>query len=616
MKQLIVRSIRLVAALLVLGAASPSAFAPVHATPDWFSKLDPVLQERWSDGGGSSRVIIRTVDPAALSAVRSAIAESGGALGRHLSILNGQVAQVPHAALLRLASNPLVAAISVDRMVTGTLELAGASIGATAVRRELGLDGAGVAIATIDSGITAWHDDLSAPAGGQRVERFVDFVNGLDTPYDDYGHGTHVAGIIAGNGYDSGGARSGVAPGSRLVVLKVLDRAGRGRISDVIAALEYTIAHRAALNIRVVNLSVATGVFESYDRDPLTLATRRAVEAGVVVITSAGNQGASPDGDVRYRGITAPGNAPWVLTVGASTHNGTVDRADDTVAGFSSRGPAAISYNAKPDLLAPGVGIESLADPGSALYLSSPSRLDGTVATAYQPYLSLSGTSMAAPVVAGTVALMLQANPSLTPNAVKAILQFTSQALPDLDPLTQGAGFLNTKGAVELARHFANPAALAYPVASRWSKRLLWGNTLVKGGRLTQDATAWPLSVTWGASATPSGGTIDWGILCLTDDCAIAAGRWSAAVSKTRNVVWGVMCGGGDCQIDWTTDAVTGTLDGDTVVWGTIDDVETVVWGTIDALETVVWGTIEGETVVWGTSCGAPDCAPIIWPRQ
>ena len=615
MKQLGLRSIRLIAAVLVLASAGPAALTPVQAAPDWLSKLDPVLQERWrSDAGAWSNVIIQAAGPAAMPLIRGAVVEAGGNPRRPLSILNGQVAYVPHVALPRLAANPLVDHISLDRPVSGTLEATGETIGSTAIRRDLGYDGAGVGVAIIDSGITPWHDDLADPAGGQRVAQFVDLVNGFHTPYDDYGHGTHVAGIIAGNGHDSGGARAGVAPASRLIVLKVLDETGQGRISNVIAAFEYAIAQRSALNIRVVNVSVATGVFESYDVDPLTVAARRAVAAGLVVVTAAGNHGRGLDGKVRYRGITAPGNAPWVLTVGASSHMGTVDRADDTVAGFSSRGPAAVTFNAKPDLLAPGVGIESLADPSSTLYRTSSTRLDGTVSTTYQPYLSLSGTSMSAPVVSGTVALMLQANPSLTPNAVKAILQFTSQALPDFDPLTQGAGFLNAKGAVELARHLADPT-IAYPAAGRWGKRLVWGNTLVKGGRLSADATAWPASVMWGATTTASGTPVDWGVLCLTEDCTLTSGRWTAAVSKVRNVVWGALCAGGDCQSDWTVSAVTGTLDGETVVWGTIDQPDTVVWGTIDDLDTVVWGTIEGETVVWGTSCGAPDCAPIIWPR-
>src|SRR5262249_46456760 len=338
----------------------------------------------------------------------------------------------------------------------------------------------------------------------QRIDRFVDLVAGTTTPSDGYGHGTHVAGIIAGNGFDSGGARSGIAPAADLVVLTVLDGSGSGRISDVIAALVYAVTQRAELNIRVINMSVATGVYESYNLDPLTLAAKRAVDSGIVVVASAGNNGRSPQGQTQYGGITAPGNAPWVLTVGASSHMGTIDRSDDTIAAFSSRGPTAIDRTVKPDLVAPGVGIESLSAPGSNLYSArSSSLLPGTVPTAYLPYLSLSGTSQAAPVVAGTVALMLQANPALTPNAVKAVLQFTAQSYAGYDLLTQGAGFLDAHAAVQLTRYLAMPAAVPYPDDTAWSRQLLWAGRVV-GGRLTPDATAW--TGDWGAATAGSGG--------------------------------------------------------------------------------------------------------------
>jgi serine protease AprX len=301
-----------------------------------------------------------------------------------------------------------------------------------------------------------------------------------------------------------------VAPNARLIVLKVLDRAGHGRISDVIAAFDYIVANKAALNIRVANLSVATGVYESYLLDPLTLAARRAVAAGVVVVAAAGNFGRDRQGRTAYGGITAPGNAPWVLTVGASSHMGTVDRSDDTVAAFSSRGPTAVDRAAKPDLVAPGVGIESLSDPNSAFYTTqSRYLLRGTVPTSYRPYLSQSGTSMSAPVVSGAVALMLQANPSLTPNDVKAILQHTAQPDPRYDPLTEGAGFLNAKGAVDLAVLWIG-TTLPYGLPIDWNA---WQPR--EGG-----AAVWGTSdgdtVVWGTS---DGDTVVWGTSCTDPSC-------------------------------------------------------------------------------------------------
>src|SRR6185369_696067 len=175
------------------------------------------------------------------------------------------------------ADNSDVARVSLDRAVVGVMERTGATIGATAVRQELGYDGTGIGVAVIDSG-TASHDDLLDPATGEtRVDAFVDFVNGRQDLYDDYGHGTHVAGIVAGNGFDSGGARSGIAPAAHIVSLKTLDADGRGRVSDVIAALDYAVHHRNALNIRVINMSIASAVYESYETDPLTVAARKAV---------------------------------------------------------------------------------------------------------------------------------------------------------------------------------------------------------------------------------------------------------------------------------------------------------------------------------------------------
>lgn len=583
-------------------------------------KIGPIAAQRAMRTTGWSRVIITAADGHTPLEIEDAIGHASGVMGRPLPIIGAYAASLPNAALNGLANSAAVAHLALDRPVAGTLERTGATIGATSVRQELGYDGSGVGVAVIDSGITAYHDDLAGLGGAQRVDRFVDFVNGRDTAYDDYGHGTHVAGIIAGNGADSAGLRAGIAPNARLIALKVLDANGHGYISDVIAALQYAVANRDALNIRVINLSVAAGVYESYQTDPLTRAARKAVGAGIVVVAAAGNVGRDLHGHSLYGGITAPGNAPWVLTVGASSHMGTIDRSDDTIAAFSSRGPTAVDGAAKPDLVAPGVGIESLSDPKSTLYSTQSSfLLPGLVPTTYLPYLSQSGTSMSTPVVSGTAALMFQANPSLTPNQVKAILQYTAQIYPDHDPLTEGAGFLNAKGAVELARYFAAGVA-TYPSSADWGRRIIWGNKLVTAGLPLPGANAWPRNVSWGSSVTPDGRPIEFGVRCTTADCAASAGSaWTLAVF--RNAVWGALCGGADCGATWTV-GLFGAADGDTVVWGTADGGDTVVWGTVDADtvvwgtadgDTVVWGTDMGDTVVWGTSCVDSSCIPIIW---
>jgi hypothetical protein len=296
-------------------------------------------------------------------------------------------------------------------------------------------------------------------------------------------------------------------------------------------------------------------------------------------------------------------------------------------------------------LVDPGVGTESLSALDSTMYKTFAAYLlSGTLETSYPPYLGLSGTSMAAPVVTGTVALMLQANPALTPNAVKAILQYTAQSSPVYNTLTEGAGLLNAGGAVRLARFFADQSG-AYPASPDWGRRLVWGTRLVRGGQIVPGANALAGDVAWGSATTPDGQYVEWGTLDVDGtaapwriSCADACSTISAS-GGALNAVWWLVCGGSDCPGPWSVDVlrnaalaaseddtvVWGTTDTDTVVWGTGDDdtvvwgtndADTVVWGTTDA-DTVVWGTVdEGETVVWGTACGSAACEPVIWSRQ
>jgi serine protease AprX len=567
------------------------------------TKLDVRLTDAAEDAvTGESNVIIVFND---LTDADNVVKSHGGKAGRRLGILRALTAKMPNSKLETLVGDPRVKSVHHDRPTHGFVGRTAVTVGARAVQELMGYDGAGVGVAVVDSGITAWHDDLTVANGqGQRVTHFVDFVNGYTQPYDDWGHGTHVAGIVAGNGFDTYGTRNAIAPGANIIALKALDANGNGTISTIIAAIEYAVANKDALNIRVINLSLGAAVTESYNTDPLTLAAKQAVDAGIVVVAAAGNKGKAANGQPQYGAIGSPGNAPWVITVGASSSNGTARRQDDTMASFSSRGPTRFDYAAKPDLVAPGYGIISLTDPLSSFYTSKTEfLLLGKVSPGYTPYLALSGTSMATPVVAGTVALMLQANPNLTPNLVKAILQFTSQEYPGYDALTQGSGFLNARGAVQLAEYFRNRLkGSSYPSMNGWSKQIFWGNKRIKGGVLTPGGTAWGADVVWGAK--PQGMNIVWGENCVDSSCEGVV--WGNNIvwgdSDDDNIVWG---NDGDDNIVW------GNTDDDNIVWGNADD-DNIVWGNGDD-DNIVWGNADDDNIVWGNDCGGENCDNIVW---
>lgn len=558
-------------------------------------KLDRKLNDRADRGGGAMSRVIVTLNSG--YDIGDVVERFGGKRGRTLNIIGGVLIELPNHALRGLANHKAIKSMHHDRKTGGEMNRAAVVEGARAVQQFYGYNGAGIGVAVVDSGI-GYHQDLTyfgsdaavKVVNGQRVAAFVDFVNGRTDAYDDNGHGSHVAGIIGGNGLLTFGARAGIAPAAHLVGLKVLDERGGGYISNVIAALDWILVNRTAYNIRVVNLSVGAAVTESYTTDPLTLAAKRVVDQGVVVVTAAGNLGRNPaTGTKMYGGITAPGNAPWVLTVGAYSHEGTLSRSDDKMGGYSSRGPTARDFLAKPDVVATGTGIVSLAVPGSLMYSTKAAYLlRGTVYSQNKPYLSLTGTSMASPVVAGTVALMLQANPNLTPNLVKGIIQYTAQNYGH-DALTQGAGFLNTKGAVDLARFLKNPqAGQRYPYNRAWSKTILWGNVKIKRGVIKPAGSAWSGNTVWGAAQDAEGDNIVWGTACDTTEC--------------DNIVWGT------ALMD-SADQLLGTFDveGDNIVWGTADgETDNIVWGTA-CLDS------ECDNIVWGTECGGVDCDNIVW---
>ncbi len=281
---------------------------------------------------------------------------------------------------------------------------------------------------------------------------------------DPGGHGTHIAGIVAGNGTRSGGEFTGIAPQANVVDVRVLGSKGSGRISSVVRGIEWVLAHRTVYNIRVINLSFGAPAKLPYRVDPMSAAVEIAWRRGLVVVAASGNGGPARDT------VVTPGIDPYAITVGATDDRGTLGRGDDMLAWFSAWGSA--DSNAKPDLVAPGRRIVSLRVPGSALDTLFPDRV--VVARNGSTYFRLTGTSMATAVVSGAAALLLAGRPNLTPDQVKALLVGTTQpygedsgqVLPD--PIADGSGLLD-----------ANAATLAVPCDAAPSPGLLSGGFLV-----------------------------------------------------------------------------------------------------------------------------------------
>ncbi|MBS1810257.1 MAG: S8 family serine peptidase [Acidobacteria bacterium] len=372
--------------------------------------------------------------------------------------------EAPRTAIRQIAAEGSVAYVSPDRPViaqghveitTGAMQIRSLITGKT-------LNGTGIGVAVIDSGTDDWHNRTYYNAPG--VAHQQDFTGAGDY-HDNFGHGTHVASLLGGNDARWAANYEGIAQGAKIISLRVLDGNGRGTASNVIAAIDWCVTNKTTRNIRVINLSLGTHAKDSYKTDPMCLAARRAANAGIVVVAAAGNDGKDTSGQKIYGGIHSPGIDPSVITVGASNTYGTDARGDDTIATYSSRGPTrgyTVVNNVrkydnliKPDLVAPGnrlIGAAAGYYGGNTLLSVYPSLLAQDDGSVDERMMYLSGTSMAAPLVAGAVALMLQVNPNLTPNLVKALLMYSSQPLKGFNMLEQGAGQLNVDGAVRLAK--------------------------------------------------------------------------------------------------------------------------------------------------------------------
>jgi serine protease AprX len=360
----------------------------------------------------------------------------GGRVTRPLPLIDGFAAEVPADRVSLLEGAGPIRELYVD----GRVQMAAAGTEAydsldpnLAWRKSIrlpqvpdGIDGSGVTVAMIDTGVA------QLPDLGNRVVARVDFTPG-GAGDDQFGHGTHLAGVIAGDGAASGGKWRGVAPGAKLVSVKVAGPDGATDVSVVIAALQWVVTHRAEYGIKVLNLSFGTDSVQPYAVDPLNAAVERAWAAGITVVVSSGNRGPGT--------INKPGDDPFVITVGAADLKQTSERWDDEIAPFSSRGLTQDGFE-KPDLVAPGTTIVATRDAGSTVDGLHPE------AVVDEHYFKGTGTSQAGAIISGVAALMYQANPSLRPNVVKGILMgsaFKTSAYR----VGGGAGLVDATGAVQ-----------------------------------------------------------------------------------------------------------------------------------------------------------------------
>jgi serine protease AprX len=584
-------------------------------------KTDLAIQRAIRGGAGTLRVIISVADPNERLAIRKALESHGDSIKSEHPLVGAFAAEIHAGDVSQLANYPGVQFVSVDAPVSagaatygtdwgsssgGSIDTTTTTSTAGVLRSTLGLPpvagsgptGRGIGVAVIDSGISPSLDL------GFRITGFYDFTKGgvPAYPYDDYGHGTHIAGLIGSNGLLSGFALQGVAPEVNFVGLKVLDKNGQGSTSDVIKAVEYVVANRQRLGVQIINLSLGHPIYADAADDPLVQAVERASAAGLIVVASAGNFGQNPNtGQVGYAGTTSPGNAPSAITVGCAVTRGTVARGDDRVATYSSRGPTWYDGFVKPNVVAPGHALASDTNVNSTLYqLLTSSRLK----VGYSSFLQLSGTSMATGVTTGVVALVLQANRNaqypgatpLTPNLVKAILEYSAIPMFDdagvrYDVFTQGAGEINAQGAIALAsaidtsarngewwlRNSVPTQTVIGGAALTWAQNVIWGDNVVWGDLLFRNSSAWATTFVWGSD------NIVWGNAVSTSATNIV---WANAVVWASNVVWG--------------DRAIGVTDGTNIVWSNVA-FDNIVWGNL-CQDNIVWGNLFDDNIVWGNS--------------
>jgi serine protease AprX len=568
---------------------------------------------------------VRAIVRGDVDAIRASAGRDGLPVLRELG--DFVVVEATPAQLNLLRSVPGIEAISRDVIVAPTMTVSERAMGADLARQAewslLGpglpsVSGRGVGVAIVDSGIA------NHPALAQKVVAAVSFVTGDPSTDDTFGHGTHIAGIVAGSGQPAAGVtalyRGGVAPGAHLINVRVLGREGVGYTSDVIAGIQWVVANRARYAIRVMNLSLGHPIVEPCLTDPLCLSVERAATAGLVVSASAGNNGKDALGREVLASITTPGNAPQAISVGALNTWATVARDDDTVTTYSSRGPTRFDLYVKPDVVAPGNKILSLGVTGSSLATRFPAQL--VAGSGANTYFVMSGTSMAAAMVSGGAALLLDGGPSLSARQVKLALQVTTSFMPREGLLASGTGSVNLHAArrvqglaqgltaslpgVTIGGRAVRPTGLV--VSESWS---LADAAVLRAGWRLFDGAEW--LQTWGSPNRLSGRLGAVGLLNPVTTLRPEDLLWGelAQAVDDQQIIWSDWRESDGQQIIWSDRWFNSA--GQQIIWSDHDRTggSQIIWSDRTPTEgsQIIWSDrtpTEGSQIIWSDSVRQP----------
>lgn len=476
--------------VLVVGSLGPVS-VPTVGSP---TNVHPLLRKIAAENPDQMvSVLVQKVDHSGRA--EWLVAKNGGDLIKDLDIINALVAELTAQSAVNLASDPAIRWITMDVPVESTNKTSPKNDETDTICTEnyfldtlrvhplweMGLQGQGITVAVIDSGIDREKDLQVNPNKAKPDSRVIKQLSFNSNPghlNDASGHGTHVAGIIGGSGYRSGGLFAGIAPQVNLISLRISDDSGMAYESDAIEAMQWVLDNKDKYNIRAVNISINSTIESSYHTSPLDAAAEILWFNGVVVVVSAGNKGSNSGYNTAK---AAPANDPFIITVGASDERGSPELSDDKISSFSTHS-ITIDGHSKPEIIAPGTDIISILGPDDWIS-DHPDRV-----VMNGEYFRLSGTSMSAPMVTGAVALLLQDEPDLTPDQIKYRLINTAGVIGGRYP------YLDIYAAVTgSSTESANTGQIA--------SQLLWtGDDPVAWDSVAWNSVAWN-SVAWNSVA-------------------------------------------------------------------------------------------------------------------